>query len=297
MPETVTVILPTLNRESYLLTVLADLLCQTYKNFDILIVDQSDSPSDKVMAIAKNHPLKIHYHHVRFRGLPIARNFGWQKATGDIVLFLDDDIRCNDQLVVEHAGAFTDLRIGVVAGGIDEANKKEEESPADVGTFSFWTATPRRGFQSQVAKEVQHAPGGNFSVRRRLFAEIGGFDEAFSRGAALYEETDFCLRVIEKGYRIYFNPKARLLHLAAAVGGCRVPELGPYLRSLSRNRTMIILRYLKWYQRPVALIRLLVLNLSYIRSQRDPGAMMFGARGFIEGLKGGPQLPLVTKYD
>jgi GT2 family glycosyltransferase len=295
--EKVSVILPTLNREAFLLVVLDDLLKQTYKNFDIVIVDQSDIPSSKVLTLAQLNPGKIIYYHVKFRGLPIARNFGWQKATGDIVIFLDDDIRCGTRMVEEHALTMKENNVGVVAGGIDEANKKEEENPKITGKFSYWTATPTRGFQAKRPAEVQHAPGGNFAVRRKIFFEVGGFDEAFSRGAALYEETDFCLRVVQKGYRIVFNPQARVTHLAAATGGCRVPQLGPYLRSMSRNRMMIILRYLSWYHKPVAIVRLFLLNLSYIRSQRDPAAFVNGFHGFMEGLKEGRNEPVTTRYD
>lgn len=297
MTEKVTVILPTLNRESFLLTVLEDLLKQTYSNFDIVIVDQSDIPSAKVMALAQIHTGKIIYYHCKFRGLPIARNFGAQKAAGEILVFLDDDIRCGPQLVEEHAISMTQAEVGVVAGGIDEAHRKEEQNPAQVGTFSYWTATPKRGFQAKIPKEVHHAPGGNFAVRKKVFFEVGGFDEAFSRGAALYEETDFCLRVVQNGHRIVFNPNARVLHLAAATGGCRVPQLGPYLRSLSRNRMMIILRYLKWYHKPVAILRLILLNLSYIRSQRQPSALALGVKGFFEGLQEGKNLPVMTHYN
>jgi len=294
--ERATVVLPTLNRESFLLTALGDLLAQDYSEFEILVVDQSNSPSETVKRLAAGHPGRINYHHVKFRGLPLARNYAWQKASGSVVLYLDDDIRCPPNLVSEHMKAMGDPSVGVVAGGVDEANKKEDPNPRLVGTFSYWTATPKRGFQSRDAREVQHAPGGNFSVRRKLFREVGGFDEWLNKGAALYEETDFCLRVVRAKHRIVFHPAARITHLAAATGGCRVPELGPYLRTMSRNRLMLIRRYSKWYQRPVAMVRLLLLNLSYVRSQRDPAALFTGLSGLKEGFSSSLQ-PVVTSYD
>lgn len=290
-----TVVLPTLNREPFLLVTLDDLLKQDYSNYEILVVDQSGEPSVAVKKLAEAHP-KIRYHHVRFRGLPLARNYAWQMARGSVVLYLDDDIRCPANLVSEHARAMLDPSVGVVAGGIDEANRREEPNPKAVGTFSYWTATPKRGFQSRDPREVQHAPGGNFSVRRGVFDEAGGFDEWLNRGAALYEETDFCLRVTRAGKRIVFHPQARITHLAAATGGCRVPELGNYLRTMTRNRLMLIRRYLAWYQWPVAFARLILLNLSYARSQRDPAALVRGLAGLMEGLFSGLK-PVVTRYE
>ena len=296
MAKLVSVILPTLHREPFLLAALNDLLVQDYASFEVLVVDQSDQPSVSVQKLAAAHPGRIHYHHVRFRGLPLARNFAWQKAKGDILLYLDDDSRCPPQLVSEHMRSMEDQTVGVVAGGVDEANRPEEKNPRVTGTFSYWTATPKRGFQSHNPQDVQHVPGGNFSVRRKLIPEVGGFDEWLNQGAALYEETDFCLRVVRAGHRIVFNPKARIVHLAAATGGCREPDLDRYLHSMSRNRTMIIRRYLKWYQRPLALVRLLLLNLSYVRSRRDPKALVSGLAGFKEGFSSHLQ-PVVTSYD
>lgn len=69
---------------------------------------------------------------------------------------------------------------------------------------------------------MDHAPGGNSSVWRPILRDLDGIDEGLQVGAALYEETDFCLRVKRAGHRIYFNGRARVTHLAVATGECRV---------------------------------------------------------------------------
>lgn len=297
MNPKVSVIVATLNRESFLLETIGDLLKQDFDSYEIVIVDQSESQSQAVVQIAKSNSEKLTYHHVRFRGLPVARNFGWQKSSGDVLLFIDDDIRCSESLVREHFETMKDPKVGIVAGGVDEPNRDKEKNPTRVGTFSLWSATPKAGFQSKEPKPVQHAKGCNFSVRRELFSRVGGFDEALSLGTAIYEELEFCLRVTKSGYSIYFNPKARLTHLVAPDGGCRVPQLDRYLNSVSRNRAIIIQRNLSWYHKPFAFLRLLFLNLSYCRSQREPKALLSGVKGFFEGLKLGRRPPVVTTYE
>jgi GT2 family glycosyltransferase len=145
------------------------------------------------------------------------------------------------------------------------------------------TATPLRGFHKAAQKEVDHAGGGNFSIKKNIYTEVGGVDEHLTKGAALYEETDICLRVRRAGHKIYYNHKAHMYHLAAKTGGCREPDIHRYVYSLSRNRTIIIHRYLSWYYRNTAHIYLLKLVLAYIKGYRDTSLYKSYVRGRREG--------------
>ena len=79
-PVSATVIVPTLNRGGYLYNCLQDLLAQVYRPLEILVVDQSDAVPEEVQALIMAHPDLISYHQVAFRGLPLARNYGWRHA-------------------------------------------------------------------------------------------------------------------------------------------------------------------------------------------------------------------------
>ena len=58
------------------------------------------------------------------------------------------------------------------------------------------------------------------SFRRDIFIKYGiWFDERF-RGSAVREESDFCLRLRQTGYQIWYDPQAYLIHLGEEVGGC-----------------------------------------------------------------------------
>src|SRR6202043_3278415 len=151
--------------------------------------------------------------------LPLARNYGWQHAKYEAIVFVDDDIRCGPELVSEHLRGLTQPGIGMVAGGIDEPRSSQENGKP--GHFNPWTATPSRGFESTGEFHVSHVPGGNFSAWRSVLQTAGGFDEALTAGAALYEETELSLRVSKCGFDIWFRGSARLQHLAAGGGGWR----------------------------------------------------------------------------
>jgi GT2 family glycosyltransferase len=291
----VTVIVPTLNRGRYLIDTLRDLLWQEHRPVEILIVDQSSEETPAVQDLVLSHHDLISYHRVRFRGLPLARNYGWQKAKYEAIVFVDDDIRCGPSLVSEHLRGLTQSNVGMVAGGIDERIPSQEGSAAP-GRFNFWTATPVRSFVANGKCSVQHVAGCNFSVWRSVLQAAGGFDEALAIGAALYEETELCLRVQKLGLDISFNGSARLQHLAAGNGGCRVSDLPNYISSLAHNRAILIRRNLRWFQVPVACLRLFLLFASYAVHYRTFGILAPGIAGFFSGLKAAKQPPICSQY-
>ena len=282
----VTVVVPTLNRGGFLLNCVQDLIAQDHRPLEILIVDQSPEPARALLELAREWPDLVTYHRVGFRGLPEARNYGWQGARYDAIVFVDDDIRCGPDLVLEHLRALRLPGVGVVAGGIDEPGR-----PADgrvtAGTFRRWTATPLRGFASAAEHDVDHAQGCNFSAWRRALEAAGGFDERLNVGAALYEEADFCLRAGRAGYRVYFSGKARVVHLGAAAGGCRVGDVVGYVRGLAHNRAVLIRRHVRWFEVPTALMRLAIMGCAFAVHYGTPGALPACARGALEGWRDG----------
>lgn len=262
------IIIPTLNRSEFLLNTLKDLVVQDYKpGFEIVIVDQSIQPDVSVQSYIRQFD-NIKYHFItHFRGLPEARNYGAQQAENEYLLYLDDDIRCEKNLLQQHANILNNEEIGVCAGGITEAFKKNSDQ--EIGKFVKYSATPLRGFHKKGNKEVDHGGGGNFSVKKEVYLKVNGVDELLTKGAALHEETDFCLRVKKAGYKVFYNYDAHVMHLAAETGGCRVPEIDKYIFSLARNRSLIIQRHLPWYYRITAHLFLLKLVAAYYKGYRD----------------------------
>lgn len=183
----------------------------------------------------------------------------------------------------------------MVAGGIDElAGDKPSHLPT--GSFNWWTATATRNFSLATSGWCLHAPGGNFSVRRSALQVVGGIDEVLSLGAALYEESELALRLHKAGHRTWFEPSARLLHLAAPMGGCRVTRDWPrYMLGLAHNRSILIFRHLKPWHRPTAMLRLLLLGLSYSRLDRSLRPLLATFRGSAAGRRAAKGSPLNTE--
>jgi glycosyltransferase involved in cell wall biosynthesis len=89
----VSVVIPTLGREDYLRTVLEGLFVQTYTNFEIIVVDQSDQISPAIVELGRSSPRQFRLIHDTDKGLARARNIGLKHSEGKLFLGLEDDLK------------------------------------------------------------------------------------------------------------------------------------------------------------------------------------------------------------
>lgn len=241
MYKSVSIIIPTLDRAEVLLNTLKDLLRQKYPDFEIVVVDQTEKPAKEVSDFIKTHQNKIKYLHLDRKGSSYARDFGVKNAKGEIVLFLDDDVKISqDDFITKHLENYSDKNIRLVAGRvIDDWNQPNKEK--EVGKFKYWGLKEITNFDSLKKMEIQHAPGGNFSCYRDDFLEVGGFGEVYV-GNAHMEETDFCFRLKRLGGKFIFEPKAVTHHLHFTSGGNRRNDIYKFRYWIVRNSTFFYLR-------------------------------------------------------
>ena len=84
------IIIPTLNRKSFLKKAVDSVLAQTYTNFELIIIDDgSTDETDKL--ISSYNDTRIAYMHQENKGVSNARNKGLKLAKGDFIAFLDSD--------------------------------------------------------------------------------------------------------------------------------------------------------------------------------------------------------------
>jgi len=197
---------------------------QHSNNYEIVIVDQSDSynvfeEEERIKKIINDKSI-LKYCAVMFKNLPKARNYGINVSKGTILLFLDDDMILYPNLFNEHIKSHQVLdAIGCVAGQLIEepdifTNMKS------AGAIVTFTGRCLRNFSSRQSGYIKAAPGGNMSIKKEIIPKVGFFDERFF-GTSELEETDYCYRMVEHGFKIFFNPNAKVKHLISRTGGCR----------------------------------------------------------------------------
>ncbi len=216
------IIIPTYNRSALLLETLEQICRQSVTDFELWIVDQSDPDPARTnrSAIRDMADPRLRYLHLDTLGLPNARNEGLARASGMIILFLDDDvILLTPDFLAAHLEAYRDLGVGGVTGRtIERFNRENARVTMNRITRGGRTVTNLLGTRPC---DIHGLRGANMSFRGEAIAKIGGFDRNYT-GTALLEEADFSERLMRHGWRLRFEPDAELLHLSSKSGGVRV---------------------------------------------------------------------------
>jgi GT2 family glycosyltransferase len=226
----ITVVIPTYGREEALRDSIVDVLKQDYPNFEVLVVDQTAKHQPEIQAYLEEmaEAGKIKWLRLDWASLPGARNYAVRRASGEIILFIDDDVQLTPELLAAHAKNYLqNPEVGAVAGRVFDRMKL-----GDSGGDLQIEYLPPEAMDPGIAwyhidlvhtikpQQVLTARGCNMSFRREIFTKYGlKFDERF-RGSAVREESDFCLRVRKTGYKIWYDPEAHLVHLGEETGGC-----------------------------------------------------------------------------
>src|SRR6185295_4559387 len=275
----VSLVLPTLDRPQAIYNLLRHLEHQTVAPAEIIIVDQSALFDERVASYAAANP-RVRHHRIAERGLPNARNVGVGLATGDVVLFLDDDSIPDPDLVRFHAEAYADREVGGVGGRVQGGY---DSGGTSIGKFRESDGKVVRNFGATTRCDVDHLPGGNMSFRRSVFDRVGGFDKTYG-GSSIGEETDFCLRARRVGVRLVFEPRASLEHLHLPTGGCRAPRFEDWLYWHSHNTVLFALRHARKAMLPFFFLkRTLRLGLFAIE-HGSPALIAVGLKGFTRGI-------------
>jgi glycosyltransferase involved in cell wall biosynthesis len=136
-------------------------------------------------------------------------------ATGDYVLFLNNDAQLlPGSLETAVATIERDERVGVVGGRIICLDGTLQEAGSIVWNNGSCLGYGRGDNPYAPAymfrRDVDYCSAVFLLTRRRLFEQLGGFDEDFI--PAYYEDSDYCLRLRQQGYRTVYEPAARVNH-------------------------------------------------------------------------------------
>jgi GT2 family glycosyltransferase len=219
---TVSIAIPTYNREQVLIETIECALLQDYQPLEILVVDQTDVHDEKVQLQLDEWGANGVIKYIRHSpaGLPGARNRALRESSADILIFIDDDVTFGADFASSHLKNFVDdSSIAAVAGRVvQRLGYPDVVRPIDwprVLDYQYF-----RMDSTTRTENIANFQGGNHSVRVSYALALGGYDEGY-RGVALREETDCALRIFLNGGRIVYDPSASLFHIAAPSGGCR----------------------------------------------------------------------------
>ena len=213
-----TVVIATLGRPERLRTALSSLLRCAPPPFEVIVVDGDVNRSAKPVVdelAADAGAVALHYRSVP-PGLTRQRNAGLDAATGDVVVFADDDVTFDGGLFAALERVFEDPEVAGATVRVIEADDKRFgrvgsplrrllPDPGRAGTMTRY-GYPRRIEDPDTALDVEFMYGCLMSARRELAARVR-FDEQLS-GYALAEDEDFSYRLSRLG-RLRYLPRSR----------------------------------------------------------------------------------------
>ena len=183
---TISVIVPAYNAEQTVLETILSLQWQTFSDFELIVINDgsTDRTLDQLNTIRDVRLKVFSYENA---GVSIARNRGFQHATGDFITFIDaDDLWTPDKLELQLAALERCPQAGVAYSKtyfMDEPGK----------TFHVNNVPLPEGdvYAKLLTKNFLLSPGSNPLIRRQAIESVNGFDSNFTHG----EDWDLYLRL------------------------------------------------------------------------------------------------------
>jgi GT2 family glycosyltransferase len=214
----ISLVICTRDRPDDLARCLASLAEQTRPPDQVLVVDNASS-DHRTRAVAE--AAGVDYVYEPRPGLDIARNAGARAATGDLVLYTDDDVVLHPRWVERIAAAFDAADIMVVTGLVLPAELDTRSQQVFEKHWSLGRGFRRLDFdreffarhRAQCCPTWEIGAGANMAVRKAAFAAVGLFDERLDVGAAgCAGDSEYWYRVLAAGWRCRYEPSAVVFH-------------------------------------------------------------------------------------
>jgi glycosyltransferase involved in cell wall biosynthesis len=291
----VSVVIPTYNREQCVLDFLHSLSKQDYPNYEIIIIDQSEILSEAKKKLIKQNTGSLKYYHIEERGRSLAKNYGMQFASGDIIIFCDDDIIVPENFISTHVETLTDPFIAAASCRLVEQGDPAIPIHKPLRT-TFYGQLVNKPY-STASGYVTSLNGGNMSFKKNVLNQVGYFEEFFA-GTSMVEEPDIAYRIVQSGYKIYFNATITVYHYPqhngniAEMKGKRATWFYFYFFNLS----IFYLKYGRLFNMLFVFIYCMALSvkhvLKYSLNGKDYIKMI---SGFFAGFKRGMQVNGLSK--
>lgn len=211
------IIIPAPSINAYIREALPHYAALTHRDFEILILPDAPPaepiPGVRLIPTGPVGPAK-------------KRDMGAESASGQILAFIDDDAYPAPEWLARALAHFGDPAIGAVGGPAVTPRSDAFWQRVSGATFlsRLSGGFPERYWPVGQPRDIDDWPTVNFLVRRDLFLKLGGFETRHWPG----EDTLLCLKIIESGSRIVYEPRALVWHHRRADLRKHLLQIGNY---------------------------------------------------------------------
>lgn len=215
------------NGRKFLPEFFSSLFHQTYKNFEVIFVD-NDSADDSIEYVKSHFPQVKVIENKNNSGYAEGNNIGYRHASGDYLLVMNNDTILKEDLIEKMLQAFEEIpHLGVAQPMVRLMNDRDKLDACG----SFWTNTGfnyHYGIYKQANLPLYNESFPVYSIKgmcmmipRKVIEEVGLFDSDFW---CYFEETDFCHRLWLAGYECWYYPKSHIYHFLGGTSKKKKPS-------------------------------------------------------------------------
>jgi glycosyltransferase involved in cell wall biosynthesis len=206
LPLKFSIIIPVYNRPGELDELLESLAAQTYKDFEVIVVEDGSDIKSEAITGKYSEKLNIHYYYKDNEGPGLTRNYGALRAAGNYFIFFDSDCLIPERYMEIVHNALTQHWLDAY-GGPDAAHKSFTpiQKAISYSMTSFLTTGGIRG--GRIRNGKFHPRSFNMGFSKNVFLKTGGFARM-----RFGEDLDLSMRIKEEGSRVGLIRDALVYH-------------------------------------------------------------------------------------
>ncbi len=197
----ISIIIPVRNDPQNLQSCLDAVFASTYDAFECIVID--DNSTDETSEVISDYPV-VSLRNERTRGPAFSRNSGAKLARGEVLFFIDADVRIYPETVALVAREFISSEIDALMGSYDDR-------PADSSFISQYKNLFHHFVHQNLSATVSTFWSGCGAIRKECFLRLNGFNVKFRRPAI--EDIELGMRLFKQGGRIVLKPAIQATHL------------------------------------------------------------------------------------
>ncbi|MDL1964394.1 MAG: glycosyltransferase, partial [Deltaproteobacteria bacterium] len=220
----VSIIIPVYNQCEHTFRCLESILKNSTVPYEVILVDNASDKSTAQMLDAMEGIRVIH--NKENQGFVIACNEGAKAGEGKNYLFLNNDTEVTQGWLEAMLSPLEDRKAGIVGAKLVYPDGRLQEAGNIIwqdGTgWNYGRGDGPDLPQYSYLKEVDYCSGACLLVKKELWKKLGGFDQRYI--PAYYEDTDLCFAARQKGYKVIYQPEARVIHWEGLSAGTDIDK-------------------------------------------------------------------------